>query len=53
MSSKLHWGLVDGKVARLSLGVAEVDDYLKFLQFRCRLNIWISYGYDLQVRIHT
>ena len=53
MSYKLHWELVDGKVTRLSLGVAEVDAYLKFLQSRWRPNIWISYGYDLQVRIHT
>jgi integrase len=27
----------------------EVDDYLKFLRYRCRLNTWISYGYDLQI----
>ena len=53
MTYKLQRELVDGKVTRLSLGVAEVDDYLKFLQSRCRPNTWISYGYDLQVRIHT
>jgi integrase/recombinase XerD len=49
MTYKLHRELVDGKVIRLSLGVAEVDAYLKFLQYRCRPNTWISYGYDLQI----
>jgi len=49
MSYKLHRELVDGKVTRLSLGVAEVDAYLKFLQYRCRPNTWISYGCDLQI----
>jgi len=49
MTYKLHRELVDGKVTRLSLGVADVDAYLKFLQYRCRPNTWISYGYDLQI----
>jgi len=49
MTYKLHRELVDGKVTRLSLGVEEVDEYLKFLQYRCRPNTWISYGYDLQI----
>jgi integrase/recombinase XerD len=49
MAYKLHRELVDGKLTRLSLGVAEVDAYLKFLQYRCRPNTWISYGYDLQI----
>ena len=49
MIYKLHRELVDGEVTRLSLGVAEVDAYLKFLQYRCRPNTWISYGYDLQI----
>lgn len=49
MTCKLHRELADGKVTKLSLGVAEVDDYLKFLQYRCRPNTWISYGYDLQI----
>jgi hypothetical protein len=49
MTYKLHREVVEGKVAKLSLGVAEVDDYLKFLQYRCRLNTWLSYGYDLQI----
>jgi len=49
MTYKLRREVVDGKVTRLSLGVAEVDDYLKFLQYRCRPNTWLSYGYDLQI----
>jgi len=49
MTYKIQRELVDGKVTRLSLGVAEVDAYLKFLQYRCRPNTWISYGYDLQI----
>jgi len=49
MTYKLHRELVDGEVTRLSLGVVEVDAYLKFLQHRCRPNTWISYGYDLQI----
>jgi integrase len=36
-------------VVNVSLGVTEVDAYLKFLRYRCRLNTWISYGYDLQI----
>jgi site-specific recombinase XerD len=39
----------NGKIVKLSLGVADVDAYLKFLQYRCRPNTWISYGYDLQI----
>jgi len=49
MTYKLHREVVDGRVTRLSLGVADVDAYLKFLQHRCRPNTWISYGYDLQI----
>ncbi|MDP2731041.1 MAG: tyrosine-type recombinase/integrase [Dehalococcoidales bacterium] len=49
MTYKLHRELVDGKVMKLSLGVIEVDAYLKFLQYRCRPNTLISYGYDLQI----
>jgi integrase/recombinase XerD len=40
---------VEERVTRLSLGVTEVDEYLKFLQYRCRPNTWLSYGYDLQI----
>jgi len=36
MTYKLHREVVEGRVTRLSLGVAEVDAYLKFLQYRCR-----------------
>lgn len=53
MAYKLHQELTDGKVSGLSLGVPEVDDYLKFLRYRCRPNSWISYGYDLQVFLNT
>jgi integrase len=53
MAYKLHQELTDGKVSGLSLGVPEVDAYLKFLQYRCRPNSWISYGYDLQVFLNT
>ena len=49
MSYKLRKEVVDGKVVNVSLGVTEVDAYLKFLRYRCRLNTWISYGYDLQI----
>lgn len=49
MTYKLHREVVDGRITRLSLGVAEVDAYLKFLQYRCRPNTWLSYGYDLQI----
>jgi integrase len=49
MSYRLRKEVVDGKVVNVSLGVTEVDAYLKFLRYRCRLNTWISYGYDLQI----
>jgi integrase/recombinase XerD len=49
MPYKLQREMVEGRVTRLSLGVAEVDAYLKFLQYRCRPNTWVSYGYDLQI----
>jgi hypothetical protein len=47
MSYKLIREIESGKVVKLLLGVTEVDAYLKFLKQRCRLNTWISYGYDL------
>ncbi len=43
-----NWGVVS-----ISLGVPEVDAYLKFLKHRCRLNTWMSYGYDLQVFLNS
>lgn len=49
MIYKLHREVEEGKVVGLSLGVPEVDDYLKFLKYRCRPNTWINYGYDLQI----
>ncbi|HEY41442.1 MAG TPA: tyrosine-type recombinase/integrase [Dehalococcoidia bacterium] len=49
MAYKLHREVAEGRITRLSLGVTEVDAYLKFLQYRCRPNTWVSYGYDLQI----
>jgi integrase/recombinase XerD len=49
VSYKLRREVADGKVVGVSLGTTEVDAYLKFLRYRCRLNTWISYGYDLQI----
>jgi integrase/recombinase XerD len=53
MPYKLVQEKENGKVMRLSLGISEVDTYLKFIQYRCRPNTWISYGYDLQVFLNT
>jgi len=53
MTYKLRRELIDGEIMKLSLGVAEVDAYLRFLQQRCRPNTWISYGYDLQVFLNA
>jgi integrase len=53
MSYKLVRELDNGKLIRLTLGVNEVDDYLKFLRYRCRQNTWLSYAYDLQVFLNT
>ena len=46
MSYRLKREVVDG-VVNIFLGMPEVDAYLKFQEHRCRLNTWISYGYDL------
>ena len=53
MTYKLKKELVDGRPVKLSLGVPEVDAYLKFIEHRCRPNTWLSYGYDLQVFLNT
>lgn len=53
MSYKLAQEKGNGEVIKLSLGVPEVDAYLKFLKNRCRRNTWISYGYDLQIFLNT
>jgi len=53
MTYKLHKEMDQGKVVGLSLGVPEVDDYLRFLKHRCRPNTWIGYGYDLQIFLNT
>ena len=49
MSYKLQSEVGNGTVVSISLGVPEVDAYLKFLKYRCRLNTWISYGDDFQM----
>ena len=49
MICKLRREVDHDKVVGLSLGVPEVDAYLRFLKHRCRPNTLISYGYDLQV----
>ena len=49
MRYKLHREVRDGRIAALSLGMPEVDAYLKFLKDRCRPNTWINYAYDFQV----
>ncbi len=51
MVHKLKKELVDGKPIKLSLGIPEVDDYLRFLEYRCRPNIWLSNGHDLQIML--
>jgi integrase len=53
MRYKLVLEFEDGKPVKASLGVPEADAYLKFLQYRCRPNSWVSYGYDLQVFLNT
>ncbi len=53
MSYKLLREVENGSVVNVSLGVPEVDAYLKFLKYRCRLNTWISYGYDLQIFLNS
>lgn len=53
MSYKLRREVANGSVVSISLGVPEVDAYLKFLKHRCRLNTWMSYGYDLQVFLNS
>ncbi len=53
MTYKLHKEVDQGKVVGLSLGVSEVDAYLRFLKHRCRPNTWVSYGYDLQIFLNT
>ena len=53
MSYKLRREVENGSVVNISLGVPEVDAYLKFLKYRCRLNTWMSYGYDLQIFLNS
>jgi integrase len=53
MSYKLHREVREGRIVALSLGLPEVDAYLKFLKDRCRPNTWINYAYDFQVFFNT
>jgi len=53
MLYKLHREMKEGQVEGLSLGLPEVDAYLKFLKHRCRPNTWINYGHDLQIFFNT
>ncbi len=53
MSYKLHREVREGRIVGLSLGIPEVDAYLKFLRDRCRPNTWINYSYDFQVFFNT
>ncbi len=53
MSYKLRREGENGSVVSISLGVPEGDAYLKFLKYRCRVNTWLSYGYDLQVFLNS
>ena len=53
MSYKLHREVREGRIVGLSLGIPEVDAYLKFLKDRFRPNTWINYSYDLQVFFNT
>ena len=53
MSYKLRREVANGSLVSISLGEPEVDAYLKFLKHRCRLNTWMSYGYDLQVFLNS
>ncbi len=39
----------EGEIVNLSMGIPEVDCYLRFLQYRCRPNTWINYAHDLQI----
>lgn len=48
MNYELSQEVQDGEVVALSLGIPEVDAYLKFIKYRCRYNTWVSYAYDLQ-----
>lgn len=50
---KLQRLVEEGRVVGLSLGVPEVDAYLRFLGHRCRPNTWLNYGFDLQVFLNA
>lgn len=41
--------VVDGEVAHLALGDSLVDDYLRLVRARARVNTWLAVAYDLKV----
>jgi len=49
MIYKLDKKVEQGEVVALCTGVAEVDEYLRFLKNRCRPNTWINYAHDLKI----
>lgn len=53
MNYEVHREVKDGRLVRLYLGIPEVDAYLDFLKYRCRLNTWINYAHDLQVFVNA
>ena len=53
MTYKVTKEMSSGKIVSLSIGIPEIDAYLKFLKYRCRPNTWINYAYDLQVFLNT
>ena len=53
MNYKVHREVKDGRLVRLYLGIPEVDTYLDFLKYRCRMNTWINYAHDLQIFVNA
>ncbi len=53
MNYKVQREVKDGRLVRLYLGIPEVDAYLNFLKYRCRLNTWINYAHDLQAFVNA
>ena len=53
MNYKVQHEVKDGRLVRLYLGIPELDAYLDFLKYRCRMNTWINYAHDLQVFVNA
>ena len=47
MSYRLRREVENGSVVGISLGVPEIDAYLKFLKHGCRFNTWIKDFFSL------